>query len=159
MNFLRRLFGHKEAAPELPPEFLQAAPPDWLIELKGQDAESGGHYSLRVQISVTMRKGAADILTLPAQPEGEPRSATVDLERTEIDRLLVILGFSFPNDFAGMDAKADDEPPMTLAINRREPYAATTAQCALGGWLDSRKPGPPVVEIGRVLLELKKRTL
>ena len=159
MNFLKRLFGRKEEPVELPPEFLQSAPPDWLIELKGQLAPSGGRFSIRAQLSEASRTGLADVLVLPAEPGAEPRTAAVELERLEFDRLLVVLGFSFPGDIAEVAAGTESEPAASLAIHRREPYETASAECCLAGRLDSRKSEPPVVEIGRILIGAMRRAM
>ena len=46
-----------------------------------------------------------------------------------------------------------DVLPIDLTVHRREPYALSTAKCNLGGvWLESKKSGPPVIEISRILL-------
>ena len=156
MNFLKRLFGRQEAPVELPPEFLQDIAPDWLIDLKGQGPQ-GAPFSIRAQIVSAARTGTADITLLPGAQGGEAKSATVALEKTELDRLFVILGFSFPADIQDAPGGTEAGMPATVAIHRREPYTLATGQCQLAEWIDSRKPGPPLVEIARVLMEVQRR--
>ncbi len=97
MSLLTRLFSkRKEKSDDLPPEFLQEPPPDWFIDLKGRGLTGGKPFSVRVQLFATRRAGTAEILILPAGPGEQPKDAGVELSRTEIDRLLLILGFSFP---------------------------------------------------------------
>lgn len=158
MNFFKRLFGGKEMAPaEPPPEFLQASPPDWVIDLKGRIEEGDPVFSIRAQIYQSARKGTAEVIILPREPGGEPRSATVELERLELDRLFVVLGFSFPADFASVAGEAG--AALKMMICRREPFVECAVDCDLSGWLDSRKSAPPVIEIGRIMLELQRRAL
>jgi hypothetical protein len=159
MNFFKWLFGRKQEPVELPPEFLQENPPDWLIDLKGQGMPAGGPFSIRVQIVAAARTGSADIMLLPGDSGGEPKSASASLERTELDRLLVVLGFSFPADIGDVAGGAGDGPACTLTIHRREPYQAKAGECRLAEWIESKKPGPPVIEIGRILMELQRRVL
>jgi hypothetical protein len=159
MSLFQWLFGKKAAPPESPPEFLQAAPPDWLIEMKGHGLPQGGSFSIRTQVFAATRTASADILDFPREAGGEPVSKTVNLERLELDRLLVILGFSFPQDLAEVSAEVKDGLPVTVTVFRRDPSAAASARCNLAGWLDPRKTAPPVVEIGRILMELKRRGL
>jgi len=154
MNLFKWLVGRKETPVEPPPEFLQRSPPDWVIDLKGQ--EGGGAFSIRVQITVATRMGTAEVIVLPGADGGEPQSATRALERTEIDRLLVILGFSFPADIAAVAGGAEDGSRVNVTIHRREPLGEASAECDLGEWLESRKTGPPVVEIGRILMEIRR---
>src|SRR5438045_2688308 len=108
MNFLKRLFGHREKPQELPPEFLQENPPDWLIDLKGAALPHGNRFSIRVQILDTTRAGTVEVVMLPLKDGEEPKSASGALAQTEIDRLFVILGFSFPGDIANVPAQAID---------------------------------------------------
>jgi hypothetical protein len=158
MNFFKRLFGGKEtASSEPPPEFLQASAPDWVIDLKGRMAEMSPVFSIRAQVYQSPRKGAAEIIILPREPDGEPRSAAVELERLELDRLFVVLGFSFPEDFASVTGEKGTA--LKMMIYRRGPYTERAVDCDLSGWLDSRKSAPPVMEIGRIMLELRRRTL
>jgi hypothetical protein len=153
MNLFKWLFGRKEVAVEPPPEFLQASPPDWVIDLKGR--ADGGAFSIRVQIATASRAGTAEVIILPGDTGGEPKTVARALQRTELDRLLVILGFSFPADIAAVTGGTAAAPRVTLTIHRREPPGEAAAECELAEWLESRKPGPPVVEIGRVLMEIK----
>jgi hypothetical protein len=160
MNFLKRLFsGKKNEVQEMPPEFAQSEPPDWLLDLKGQGLPHGNRFSIRVQLSTATRTGSVDVLILPLEEGGQPLSATAELIQTEFDRLLVILGFSFPDDFEDVTPGVKDGCPVTLSIHRREPYALKSASCNLAGWTDSKKSRPPLVEIGSILLEMQKRTL
>jgi hypothetical protein len=160
MNFLKRLFGrHKSEPQELPPEFLQENPPDWLIDFKGQSSPEGRRFSVRVQLSETSRVGVAEILILPRDDNGEPKSATGELNRVELDRLLVILGFSFPNDIADVGADLSEGLGANITVHRREPYTLVAARCNLAGWLDSKKSGPPAIELGRILMEAQRRIL
>jgi hypothetical protein len=159
MNFLKRLFGHKESPPELPPEFMQENPPDWLIDLKGAGLPHGNRFSIRVQLSDKARTGTAEILILPRKDGEEPKSANGALARSEVDRLFVILGFSFPGDIANVPAQVVDGMPLNISIHRHEPYAVAAGNCNLAGWMESRKPGPPVIEIGKILLEAQIRIM
>ena len=159
MNFLKRLFGRKEEPAELPPEFLQEDSPDWLIDMKGAALPHGSRFSIRVQILDATRAGTVEIIVLPRKEGEEPRSASGALAQTEIDRLFVILGFSFPGDIANVPALVIDGMPVSISIHRHEPYAMAAGECNLAGWTDSRKPGPPVIEIGKILLEARNRIL
>lgn len=159
MNFLKRLFGHKEKPMELPPEFLQENPPDWLIDLKGAELPEGRRFSIRLQLSASSRSGTVEVVALPRNDREELKSADAALDRGEIDRLFVILGFSFPGDIAGIPDEMDAGLPANISIHRREPYSTASAGCNLAGWLESRKPGPPIVEIGKILLEAQRRVL
>lgn len=160
MSFLSRLFSRKkEEAPELPPEFLEADPPDWILDLKGTGIPNSGAFSVRVQLRQGARKGSADVLLLPQGETGQPQSATGDLQGGEIDRLLVLLGFSFPDHIDDIPADETEGMPVTLSIHRHEPYSVKTATCNLAGWLDSRKSRPPTVDIGLILLEMQRRIL
>jgi hypothetical protein len=158
MGLFKKIFGkEKAAAPDLPPEFQEAAPPDWLIDLKGREMPAGTHFSIRAQLAQAARSGRADILILPRTDSELPKSGAVELERLEIDRLLVILGFSFPayiDDVAGESASG---LPVGITIHRLEPYTARTASCNLAGWRNSKQPAPPVVEIGNILLAARDR--
>lgn len=159
MNFLKRLFGRREQPPELPPEFLQENPPDWLIDLKGVGLPHGNRFSIRVQLSDRARAGTAEILILPRKEGEEPKSADGALTRLEVDRLFVILGFSFPVDIADVPGQVVDGMPVNVSIHRHEPYSMAAGECNLAGWMESRKPGPPVIEIGKILLEAQGRML
>lgn len=160
MNFLKRLFGRRKPEPqEIPPEFLQENPPDWLIDLKGQSPLDDRRFSIRAQLSETSRAGTAEILVLPRNDAEQPKSATVELDRVEIDRLLVILGFSFPDDITDVAVELTEGLRVDIAVHRKEPYLVRTARCNLTGWLDSKKSGPPAIELGRILIEAQRRTL
>lgn len=158
MGFFGKLFGQgKTAAVELPPEFLEDSPPDWLIELKGREFPNGNVFSVRARLSKTERAGKADIFLLPRADAESPKSATTELERLEIDRLLVILGFSFPVDIDDIPGETESGLPVSLTIHRLAPYSSRSASCNLAGWRDSRQPAPPVVEIGGILAKSRDR--
>jgi len=160
MNFLKKLFSRRtEETADVPPEFLQANPPDWLIDLKAQDLAGGNTISIRVQLFQPARTGVAEILILSHEPSGQPKEATTDLTRIEIDRLFVILGFSFPNEIENVPTDVPDGLPVTISIYRQSPFLLRSATCNLAGWLDSRKSAPTAVEIGRILLEARTRAL
>jgi hypothetical protein len=162
MNLFKRLFAKKkqEEPDELPPEFLQTESPDWLIELKGASLAHGNHFSVRVQLVKAARSGIADVVIMPRK-EGEfPRSSTLTLHQPDTDKLFVILGFSFPDDITSVPAPATDVLPIDICIYHREPYSFRAAHCNLGGvWLESKKSGPPVIEISRILLAAAEPTL
>ena len=158
MNLLNWLFKRKAEPPETPPEFLQDAPPDWLIDLKGQEFPGGNRFSIRAQLNEAARNASADIVVLPVNEFANPMTATAPLDRAELDRLLVILGFSFPQDIGEVAGPSDEGLPVTITIFHREPLAAQSATCNLAGWLDSRKSAPPVVDIGKILIEVKRRS-
>lgn len=160
MSFLKRLFGkQKEEAPELPPEFLQSEPPDWLLDLKGTGLPQSGSFSVRVQLWNGSRQGSADIIILPGEEGQEPQNATAPLLKSEIDRLFVVLGFSFPHDIESVVSTVKGGLPVTLSVHRHEPYAVKTTEYNLAGWIDSRQTRPAAVEIGWLLLEIQKRVL
>ena len=96
---------------------------------------------------------------LPRKDDEESKSASGKLLQTEIDRLLVILGFSFPGDITDVPAQVIDGMPVNISIHRHEPYSMAAGECNLAGWMDARKPGPPVIEIGKILLEAQQRIL
>jgi hypothetical protein len=148
MNPFRWLFPkRKEPAFELPQEFLAEDPPNWLIALEGKE------FSIRVMLSEASRTGTTKLF------RGSVESAGPDLVRPELDRLLVILGFSFPDDITNVAANATDGLPVNISIYRNEPSAMKAATCDLAGWVGSKKSGPPAIEIGRVLLEIQQRAL
>lgn len=159
MNLFKWLSKQKAEPPEPPPEFLQAAAPDWLVEVKGRDLPKGGSFSIRAQIFDAARTATVDMVVFPRGEGGEPTSKCVPLDGPELDRLRVILGFSFPQDIAEVPGATDDGLSVRVTIFRREPPAAASAGCNLADWLDSRKSAPPVVEIGKILIELKRREL
>lgn len=160
MSFLSRLLSRKkEEVPELPPEFLEADPPDWILDLKGTGLPNCGAFSVRVQLRHGARKGSADVLLLPQDESGQPQSATGDLQGGEIDRLFVLLGFSFPDHIDDILSSEAEGLPVTLSIHRHEPYSLKTGTCNLAGWIESRKSRPPTVDIGLILLEVQKRVL
>ncbi len=160
MNLFKKLFSRrKEEMPDLPPEFLQETPPDWLIDAKGQRLPIGNRFSIRVQLTDVSRVGIAEILILPANENEQPQSAVTELLKPEIDRLFVILGFSYPEDIADVAPGEETGTPASISIHHREPYSFKLAECDLAAWLDTKKSGPPVVEIGRVLMEALNRAL
>lgn len=160
MNLLKKLFSKRTEEPaDVPPEFLQQEPPDWLIDLKGQELPDGNTFSIRVQLFQSARTGTAEIVVLPHDQSGEPKSAAADLTRIEIDRLFVILGFAFPDEIATVPAADPDGLPVTISIYRQSPFTLRSAACNLAGWLDSRKSAPTAVEIGRILFETRTRAL
>jgi len=158
MGLLGKLFGKTKSAPEeLPPEFLEDSPPDWLIELKGQEMPDGSVFSIRAQLGKVTRIGKADILILPRMDAEAPRSAATELEKLDIDRLLVILGFSFPVDIDDIAGETISGLPVSMTIHRMSPYASRSATCNLAGWRDSKQPAPPVVEIANILARARDR--
>ncbi len=156
MNFLKRIFSKSKPEaelPELPPEFEQADPPDWLIDLKGASLAQGNRFSIRVQLTTATRRGTTDVVILPRKEGEHPISLTVLWNSHAVDKLFVILGFSFPEEIADVPASPADALPIDLTIHRREPYSLSAANCNLGGaWLGSKKSGPPAIEISRILL-------
>src|ERR1700722_20509572 len=118
MNFLKRLFGRKETPLELPPEFLQEEPPDWLIDMKGAALPHGNLFSIRVQISNATRVGMVEIVMLPRADGEEPKTASGALSQLEIDRMFVLLGFSFPGDIATVTAQVIEGIPVNISIHR-----------------------------------------
>jgi len=160
MNLFKKIFSRrKEEAPDLPPEFLQEAPPDWLIDAKGQELPHGNRFSIRVQLTNASRVGTVEIVILPLKENEQPKSAQTELRRQELDRLFVILGFSFPEEIGNVAPGEEVGIPVCISIHRREPYSTINAECDLASWLGTRNPGPPVVEIGRVLMEARERAL
>lgn len=160
MSFFKKLFSRsKEETPDLPPEFLQEAPPDWLIDAKGQRLPDGNRFSIRVQLTNATRTGIVEILILPRNENEQPKSAQTELIRQEIDRLFVILGFSFPADIDTVAPGEVEGLPIGISIHRREPSSCRFAECDLASWLGTKKSGPPIVEIGKVLMEAQARAL
>jgi hypothetical protein len=157
MNLFRWLFSkRKEPTFELPPEFLEEDPPDWVIVLEGSGLPLGEMGSFRVALSEASRTGTSKIrLGGMAQDE----RIGPELGGPETNRLFVILGFSFPTDITDVAANVKDGLPTRISIYRREPTAMKAVTCNMAGWVDSKKPGPPAVEIGRVLLELQRKAL
>src|ERR1700722_18653517 len=97
MNLFKKHFSRrKEEAPDLPHEFLQETPPDWLIDARGQRLPHGNRFSMRVQLTQATRTGTVEIVILPLNESEQLKSAQTELQRQEIDRLFVILGFSSP---------------------------------------------------------------
>ncbi len=159
MNFLKKLFTKKpEETAEVPPEFLQENPPEWVIILNGRELPAGVTFSIRAPLFQADRHGAAEITNLPGNG-GEAQSATAKFSRPEMDRLLLILGFSFPAEIATVAGATEEGLPVTVTIYRETPFYLRTADCNLAGWIDSRQPAPPVVEIGRILMEARHRAL
>jgi len=160
MSLLSRLFSKKKTEPlELPPEFQQDNPPDWLLDLKGAGLPHGGAFSVRVQLWQGARIASADILLLPEKEGAAPRNTSAELISSEVDRLLVLLGFSFPDQIESVPSDAKDGIPVTLSLYRQEPYCEIISTCNLADWIDTRKSRPPAVEIGLVLLDIQQRTL
>ena len=160
MNFLRKLFAKKPVeTAEVPPEFLQEDPPEWIIIMNGRELPGGGSFSIRAPLFQAQRSGVAEITSLPSAADGEGRTIAVDFTRPEIDRLFIVLGFSFPQEFATVAGPADSGVPVNVTIYRESPFNLCVADCNLAEWIDSRKSGPPVIEIARVLLEARRRTL
>lgn len=157
MSFLKNLFSKPKAPVELPPEFLQSNPPDWLIEMKGHDVADDRRFSVRVELQNESREGVAHVVVLPAKEGEEPKSASGPLDRPEVDRLFVILGFSFPDDIHNIAADGAEGIPVSVSVHKHEPYELKTGECDLADWTDSRRARPAVVDVGMVLWELLKR--
>ena len=152
MNFLKKFFSKPEP-PEQPPEFSREEAPEWFIRFK-QDLGDGTASEIRLSLHDATNEGLAQVIT---RAGGEmKRSVTVELTRQEFDRLKVILGFSFPDDIADAPAGTEEESA-TISVYKREPFMTRSGICNLAGWLDSKKSGPPVVEIGKILIEAKRR--
>jgi len=160
MNFFKRLFGKKEKfSLEVPIEFLQASPPDWLLELKVKIMPRGGAFTVKVWLRAETRIGNASVEIEPTNGQAATQTATADLGQVEAVRLLVLLGFSFPDDIASVGGPVMDGIPATLSVHRREPYCLKEGSCNLMNWLDSKKSQPPTVEIAAMLLNVKDRVL
>lgn len=160
MNLLKKLFSRKkEEAPDLPPEFHDASPPDWLLAAKGQNLRDGTTYSIRAQLIDSPRGGVADVVVWPPSDKEQPRAARTGLAKTEVDQLFVILGFSFPKDVGSIDPGSETGIPMTISVHRREPYATITAECDLASWVGTKKSGPPAIEMGRILWSARERAV
>ncbi len=160
MSLFKKLFSRrKKEAPDLPPEFLQASPPDWLIDARGQTLSEGSRFSIRAQLTNATRVGIVEIVQWPAGGSEQPETAQIELLRTEIDRLFVVLGFSFPDDIGDVAPWEESGVPVSMTVHRREPYSFVSAGCDLASWLTTKKSGPPVVEIGRVLMDARNRAL
>ena len=160
MNLFKWLFGKKEkVALELPHEFLQADPPDWLLELKANELPHGEAFGVKVQLLAETRSGSATITVHPQIGEGAAQTATSDLTQIEGGRLMVLLGFSFPNDIGDVGAPVTEGVAANLTIHQREPYVIREGACNLASWLGSKKSQPPTVEIAMMLLGMKERIL
>jgi hypothetical protein len=160
MNFFKRLFGKKEKfSLEVPIEFLQAEPPDWLLELKVRFQPHGGALTVRAVLQSEAKTGSAAFEIQPLAGKGALQTASADLAQIEAGRLLVLLGFSFPDDIASVGGPVIDGIPATLSVHRREPYCLKEGSCNLMNWLDSKKSQPPTVEIAMMLLGVKNRVL
>jgi hypothetical protein len=158
MNFFKRLFGKKEkVALELPLEFLQADPPDWLLELKVTFLPRGGAFTVRTALQAEAKAGNAAFEIEPPAGKGAAQTASMDLTQIEAGRLLVLLGFSFPDDITDVGSPVIDGVPAKLSVHRREPYHLQEGNCNLMNWLDSKKSQPPTVEIAMLLLDVKNR--
>lgn len=160
MNFLKKLFSKPAPPPpDVPPEFLQENSPNWLIDLKAKQLPDGDVFSVRVQLFQQSRIGTAEILVLPRNQSGLPTSVIAKLSSPELDRLLVILGFSFADEIASVPGAAAEGLSTSLSIYRQDPFTLRTAVCNLAGWLNSRKPAPPAIEIACLLLDVRNRSL
>ncbi|MDB6124078.1 MAG: hypothetical protein JWQ71_3071 [Pedosphaera sp.] len=156
MNFLKRLFSKKAQLPEQPAEFTQEDAPDWLIELKGESLPDGNTSDVRLSLFDSNQTGSAQIII---RSGGElKQSNQVDLAKLEFDRLKVILGFFFPDDIADASVGASNQL-VTISIYRREPYAVAVGKCDLTDWLNSKKSGPPIIEIGKLLIGVQRRAV
>jgi hypothetical protein len=158
MNFFKWLFGKKEkVALELPLEFLQADPPDWLLELKVAFMPRGETVTVRARSQAEAKTGSAVFEIEPPTGKGAAQTASADLTQIEAGRLLVLLGFSFPDDIADVGVPVIDGVPAKLSVHRRKPYCLKEGSCNLASWLDSKKSQPPTVEIAMLLLDVKNR--
>ncbi|EEF59391.1 hypothetical protein [Pedosphaera parvula] len=155
MSFLKRLFSKPTEQPEQPSEFFREDAPEWLITLT-EDLADGSSIEVRLSLFASTRSGSAQVIT---RSGGElKQSVQVDATRQEFDRLMVILGFSFPNEVNPVPA-GTDEAFVTITVCKREPFFRRGGKCNLNGWLDSRKPGPPLIEIGMIVTGIKRRGL
>jgi hypothetical protein len=152
MNFLKKFFSKPEA-PEQPPEFLREEAPEWFIRFK-EDHADGTSSEVRLSLHEAAHEGLAQVISRAG--EEMKQSVTVELTRQEFDRLKVILGFSFPDDITNAPAGTEEESA-TISVFKREPFMVRSGICNLAGWLDSKKSGPPVIEIGKILVEAKRR--
>lgn len=159
MNFLKRLFSKKSEAVEQPLEFLEEIPPDWLITLSGQVLPHGNAFQIRASLFEANREGTARIFVVPRSPEEKERCADVAISSSEFNRLKVTLGFSFPDDIASVASEYADGLPFRLAIHRREPYSIREGESNLAGWLESKASQPPLIEIAKLLIEIKRCAL
>jgi len=160
MSLLRKLFGGRKAVPEeRPPEFLVPSPPDWLIAVEGRWLPQRKILSVRAQLTEASRKAAAEVTIGSRDPGAPVERAAGQLERTEIDRLLVILGMSFPNDITSLSVEIVEGLPLNIVIYRREPFTKLEAHCNLTGWFEIKRTPPPVVEISKILISFQRRTL
>ena len=117
----------------------------------------GRNFSIRALIFSETRTGLAQIRNGGSGQSATPDGALVNLERVELDRLLIILGFVFPGEITTVSSDAAEGVPVSLSIYRRIPLAHRAADCNLAGWLNSRKSAPPVIEIGCLLMNLRAR--
>src|SRR5580698_1834892 len=151
MNFLKKLFSKRtEPLPDIPPEFLQENAPDWLIEMNANDPVKSNAFSIRVQLFASQRSAKAEVLLLSSSGQSEaPKKIPTTLSHPEINHLFVVLGFSYPDEITDVPAEIDDGLAATISIYRQSPFTLRSANCNLSAWLESRKSGPPIVEIGR----------
>src|SRR4051812_42692832 len=116
MGFLKRLFSKPAELPEQPAEFLRDEAPEWLITLN-EDLEGGSATELRLGLFESTRSGSAQVISRIGVELKQ--STQVDLTRQEFDRLMVILGFSFPNDISAVPA-GTEESFVTIIVCKRE---------------------------------------
>lgn len=158
MNFLKRLFGKKEqVALELPLEFLQAEPPDWLLELKVTYQPDGRGFAVKAGLRAETRTGSVTVEIDVVTGGDAAQKAAGDLSQVEAGRLLVLLGFSFPDDIGFVGPEYTDGIPAKLSVHQREPYSLKEGDCNLMHWLNSKQSQPPTVEITKILVEVKNR--
>ena len=93
----------------------------------------------------------------PGRLGGETRQATIPLLDTEVARLLVLLGFSFPDDIAKLREPVKDGLPARLLVHRREPYTLKEAELNLDYWLNTKRTQPPTAEVAMLLVGAKNR--
>jgi len=160
MSFFSWIFQRKTPALEPPPEFLEPDPPDWLLELNGLSVSARRNFSIRAPIWREKRVGRAEIILLPIDPQSEPGRAGAELDRIDLDRLLVLLGFSFPGDIADAAGAEDTGLPVRLTIFRHQPLESRSARCNLANWLQIRQTAPPPgIELSKILFLAANRML
>jgi hypothetical protein len=155
MSFLKKLFSKKAELPEQPSEFLREEAPDWLVGLT-EELDDGTSTEVRLSLFESTRSGSAQVIT---RAGGElKQSVQVDATRQEFDRLMVILGFSFPSEVNSVPA-GTEESFVTIYVHKREPYFKRGGKCNLSGWVNTKKSGPPLIEIGKIVTDIKRRGL
>jgi hypothetical protein len=153
MNFFRWLFPKRRPKIlEVPDEFLLPDPPDWLLELKVEFLPGGDNFNVRVRLSAASKGGSAGLRIQPRAGNGDPQEALVNLMDSEAARLLVLLGFSFPDDITDVGEIVIDGVPAKLRIHQREPYAVKEGDTNLIHWPDPKKSHPPTLEIILLLI-------